>query len=144
MAGRMHILALWTATETSQNLPWPSSQERRIESRSPTPPLLIFPITDPVVDDVPSIVLSAPLSHNCIECNNPHCSKPGLVWPNSALIVTTYYCDAACQRSHWQEHMPDCRNVQSMWDGITGLSIMDVPQWHQEEQEGNTPLDKCP
>jgi tetratricopeptide (TPR) repeat protein len=64
-------------------------------------------------------------SRDCIECDNPSCSRPGPT--KRCADCATYYCDEACRRAHWQEHMPDCRNVQWMRDGMICLGVVDVP-----------------
>ena len=69
---------------------------------------------------------TAALSRDCIECDNPSCSRPGPA-KRCADCNATYYCDEACLRAHWQEHTSDCRKFQSARDGMMGLGVLDVP-----------------
>mmetsp|Transcript_18483 Transcript_18483/g.28765 ORF Transcript_18483/g.28765 Transcript_18483/m.28765 type:complete len:177 (-) Transcript_18483:645-1175(-) len=51
------------------------------------------------------------VSHECIECDNEKCGKSN-PQKRCSRCRCVYYCDASCQKDHWKEHKPWCKEIK--------------------------------
>eukprot|EP00814_Leptocylindrus_danicus_P010834 CAMPEP_0116024312 /NCGR_PEP_ID=MMETSP0321-20121206/12231_1 /TAXON_ID=163516 /ORGANISM="Leptocylindrus danicus var. danicus, Strain B650" /LENGTH=406 /DNA_ID=CAMNT_0003495997 /DNA_START=99 /DNA_END=1319 /DNA_ORIENTATION=+ len=51
------------------------------------------------------------VSHECIECDNEKCGKSN-PQKRCSRCRCVYYCDASCQKNHWKEHKPWCKEIK--------------------------------